>query len=186
MEKSTERSDLQNAMKRDVVGLQTLFEPWESRLHCNNSPRSSCCFIKVSLSQTKYNTKTLSGTARFTSASIECPPPPISKGMFFKKKKKKKKKAAQRMISRRVSGEEPAGLKVLLRGLDAGSPCLPWQQLHPGSLPPHRHVSCQSNPQQQHRIAQAAPPRAAALARLAMTVQYRLSVPSSLNTFHML
>lgn len=50
-------------------------------------------------------------------------------------------------------------------GLDAGTPCLPRQQLHPGSLPPHRHVSCQSNPQQQHRIAQA-PPWGAVLARL--------------------
>lgn len=49
VDKPTERSNLQNAMKRDVEGLETGFEPWESRLHCNNSPRSSCCFIKVSL-----------------------------------------------------------------------------------------------------------------------------------------
>lgn len=56
-----------------------------------------------------------------------------------------------------AGGGSLAVLKVLMCGLDAGTPCLPWQQLHPGSLPPHRHVSCQSNPQQQqqHRIAQA-------------------------------
>lgn len=39
---------------------------------------------------------------------------------------------------------------------DAAARRLPRQQ-HPGSFPPHRHVSCQSNPQQQHRIAQAPP-----------------------------
>lgn len=90
--------------------------------------------------------------------------PFVSNGCL-KKKEEEEREAVQRIVSRRIGGESLVVLKVLICGLDAGTPCLPWQQLHPGSLPPHRHVFCQSNPQQQHRIAQA-PPRGAALARL--------------------
>lgn len=100
-----------------------------------------------------------SGTTRFATASIGCPFRFKLIFFFFFLKKKRERKAVQRIISRRIGGESLVVLKVLMCGLGAGTPCLPWQQLHPGSLPPHRHVSCQSNPQQQqqHRIAQASP-----------------------------
>lgn len=51
VEEPTEQINLQSAMKGDAVGLQERFEPWHRRLHCNNTPRSSCCFIKVSLAK---------------------------------------------------------------------------------------------------------------------------------------
>lgn len=94
VEKPTKRSNLQNAMKRDVVGLQTGFEPWESRLHCNNSPRSSCCFIKVSLvcrlNQTQYEDTerdyTVCHSIHWVPLSVQ-----IDFFFFFLKKKKRKK-----------------------------------------------------------------------------------------------
>lgn len=47
----TEQMNLQSAMKGDAVGLRERLEPRHRRLHCNKAPRSSCCFIKVSLAK---------------------------------------------------------------------------------------------------------------------------------------